>query len=198
MRLFLAIELDEAARRAIATEQQRLNNAIEHDGRSLPKWVRPEHMHLTLAFLGDVDAQRTDTLVNTMREAMPYQRFAIELGGLGVFPARGAPRVLWLGLRHGGTDVVEVQRLVVERLARLGIELERRPFHPHLTLARWRVSETTDRDGAAKVDRHAVVARIHVQAVTLVHSRLSPEGPRYSTLCEARLADWPPQPLESS
>ena len=198
LRLFVAIDLDEAARRAVAAEQRRLKEEIGHDSRPTLKWVRPEHMHLTLAFLGTVDERTTAVLVDAMREAMAYREFEVEFGGVGAFPPRGAPRVLWMGLRRGERDVVEVQRLVGARLVRIGVELERRPFHPHLTLARWREPRTTDRSRALRLDSSTVVARIHVRAVALVHSQLSQAGPTYSVLCEARLADEPGQPLKSS
>src|SRR5205085_10582838 len=100
----------------------------------------------------------------------------------------GAPRVLWLGVSSGEREVIDIQRDVADRLERLEIAREARPFHPHLTLARWRDSRPSDRRRLAGVDARETVARIDAAAITLVHSRLSSNGPAYTPLCEAPLA----------
>src|SRR5258705_11003161 len=83
-----------------------------------------------------------------MRAVIPHPPFRFELGGVGAFPPRGAPRALWIGVKSGAEHVIQVQSLLAGRLGRLegvGIERERRPFIPHLTLARWRESRPSDR-----------------------------------------------------
>jgi 2'-5' RNA ligase len=201
MRLFIAIELDDDARHAIASEQSQLQAALG-DGRSALKWIRPEHMHLTLAFLGDVDDGLVQSVVDAIGQPLQADRFAIVFGGLGVFPSRGAPRVVWLGVTTGVSEVHGVQREVAARVTRLGIVLERRAFHPHLTLARWRSPRPSDRRHLVTADRADEVARIAVHNVSLIHSRLSPAGPTYVSLCRAplscgQLGDSPGPPLQS-
>ena len=186
MRLFVAIELDDQARVAIAVEQNRLKRILG-DGRSTLKWVRPEHMHLTLAFLGEVQESRSAALIETMREPIARPRLAIAFGGIGMFPPHGSPRVLWLGVSTGEAEVIAIQRVVADRLRRLDVELESRPFHPHLTLARWRTSRSADRQRALSVDHDTVVARVNVHHVTLYQSRLSSAGPSYTALARATL-----------
>lgn len=187
MRLFVAIELDEEARRRIGAEEKRLQQVLGSRDRSTLKWVRPEHMHLTLVFLGELSEDRTGIIVEAMTRPIEGQRFGVGFGGFGVFPARGAPRVLWLGVMRGGQEVAAVQRQVVERVERLGIGLENRAFHPHLTLARWRAAVYADRHGVLASAGQQEVAGIDVDAVTLVESRLSSAGPTYRALCRARL-----------
>jgi 2'-5' RNA ligase len=189
VRLFVAIDLDEASRLAIAEEQTRLKASIEQGRGSSLRWVKPEQMHLTLVFLGNVTDDRSPAVVDTMRAAVPYRPFDIELRGIGVFPPRGAPRVLWLGLQRGAADVIEVQRLIAARLTATGVELEQRPFQPHLTLARWRESSPADRARAERIGRTDVLTRVTVRAITLIHSQVSSQGSKYSALCEARLAE---------
>ena len=92
MRLFVAIELDDPARVAIAVEQNRLKRILGEETRATLKWVRPEHMHLTLAFLGEVNDARSQALVEMMRQPIDRPRLAIAFGGLGLFPPQGAPR----------------------------------------------------------------------------------------------------------
>src|SRR5262249_49098694 len=97
VRLFVAVELGERARAAIAEEQGRLR-AIAAKG-SRVRWVGPEQLHLTLVFLGEVDPARAAGVVQAI--GRPIERAPIELtfAGIGAFPPRGAPRALWIGLR---------------------------------------------------------------------------------------------------
>jgi 2'-5' RNA ligase len=189
MRLFIAIELDDQARHAVAEEQTRLKAAFGDGDRSRLKWIRPEQMHLTLAFLGEVADSRSHLVVEAMRRPIRGDRFAVVFGGLGAFPPGGAPRVLWLGLMSGVRQVMDVQRQVADRVACLGIALDERSFHPHLTLARWRTSRESDRRRVLAAVRNDDVTRVDVEAVTLIHSRSSQAGPAYTALCHSRLGD---------
>jgi 2'-5' RNA ligase len=198
VRLFVAIDLNDAARAAIAEEQKRLRIAFDAAGRSTLKWVAPAHLHLTLVFLGEVEPTRADRVVDAMRRSIDVRPFSMVLGGLGVFPPHGAPRAMWLGLKAGAEAVIEVQRQVAERLARLGIAPDARPFHPHLTLARWRASRNSDRRRAIDADGQAPIARVEVEAVALIESRLSSAGPAYTALCHSRLGESAVPPLQSS
>lgn len=186
MRLFIAIDLDDAARAAIAEEQKRLSVAIG-DTRSSIKWVRTDHMHLTLVFLGEVLEDRAQAVVDAIGQPVPQAPFDLTFAGVGVFPPRGAPNVLWLGAAAGAGESVELQRRLAERVGPLGIQLERRPFHPHLTLARWKTSRGADRRRALEAATERLVARVHVGQATLYQSRLSSAGPAYTALTRATL-----------
>jgi RNA 2',3'-cyclic 3'-phosphodiesterase len=188
VRLFVAVDLTDGARRAIATEQERLAASLDRSARQSLKWVRVDHMHLTLEFLGEVEEGRAAGLVAQMGENIERAPFTIVLGGLGMFPPFGAPRVLWLGLQKGGAEIVELQRAVAGRLHEAGMTTESREFHPHLTLARWRSSRPGDRRSILSQDQAADVAGVDVTHVTLYRSQLSPQGPSYTALARARLA----------
>jgi 2'-5' RNA ligase len=185
MRLFIAVDLDDAAREAIAAEQKRLVAAIGGGGGL--RAVRPEQMHLTLVFLGHVDDAKVPEISTAVRAAVAERAFDLVFAGIGVFPPRGRPNVLWVGVADGARDVTTVQHEMASRVQRLGIELERRPFHPHLTLARWRDSRPADRMRALDAATNRAVARIRVDHVTLYQSRLSPAGPSYSVVARAAL-----------
>jgi 2'-5' RNA ligase len=195
--LFVAIELDEEARRAIGVEQKRLQDMLSGRAGAL-RWTRPEHIHLTLAFLGDVAPDRSRSVVDALQRPLPGGRFRVTFGGLGVFPPHGSPRVVWLGLSHGAREVLAVQRHVATRVTELGIALEDRVFHPHLTLARWRRARPSDRRRVLAATRPQDVAGIDVEAVAIVESRLSSDGPAYRVLGRACLGgDLAVQTLES-
>src|SRR5580765_4567627 len=185
MRLFIAIELDEPARAAIAAEQQRVVRALGDSARSL-KVVRADHMHLTLVFIGEVAEDRAQRIVEAMGRSVPVVPFVMEFGGLGVFPPHGAPRVLWIGVAEGAARATELQAAVADRLAPLGVEKEARPFRPHLTLARWRDGRRSDRPRLPEA--MTTVARTRVEFVTIYQSRLSSAGPTYTALARTALA----------
>jgi RNA 2',3'-cyclic 3'-phosphodiesterase len=186
MRLFMAIDLDEAARSAVSQEQRRLTAAFRDDRRSSIKWVPADHMHLTLVFLGEVDEARAAAIIEDVGADLPSAPFDLHFRDVGVFPPRGAPTVLWLGVASGAEASIALHRVLVERIARHGIALEQRPFHPHLTLARFRSSRPSDRQRVAAAGDRDVTA-VHVDHVTLYQSRLSSAGPSYTALARANL-----------
>jgi 2'-5' RNA ligase len=186
MRLFVAVDLDDDARGAIAAERKRLVDALGGGSSSL-RWVRIEEMHLTLEFLGEIDEARAAAVTEAMREDVNAAPFTMVCAGLGVFPPQGAPRVLWLGVASGYRELIALQRQIADRLASTGRAREPRPFHPHLTLARWRDACQADRGRVLAADRGAEVARVDVRAVTLYQSQLSAPGPRHTVLARAIL-----------
>ena len=198
VRLFVAIELPDEARLAITGEQTRIRRRLEGSKQSSIKWVTPDHLHLTLAFLGYVANERLETVVESMRQPLDAESFSLEFGGLGVFPPRGDPRVLWIGVKDGAEEVVALQRLVADRLARLELTLEERAFHPHLTLARWRSGGRSDRERVREQETAQRLVRIDVSDVTLMESRLSPAGSTYIALCHSRLREPAVPPLQST
>jgi RNA 2',3'-cyclic 3'-phosphodiesterase len=185
MRLFVAADLGEAARAALGVEQQRIREAL---GPAAPlKWVKPDLAHLTLVFLGDVDDTKAPEVIEAMGRDIPRAPFEVALEGAGVFPPRGAPRVLWIGIGTGAAELIALQRAVAVRLGTLGIAIDDRAFHPHLTLARWKASRPADRERALKAARRGAIARTHIDGATLYQSRLSPSGSVYTPLSRANL-----------
>lgn len=182
MRLFVAIELEERARAELVKEQSRLASACGARG---PRLVPPSHLHLTLVFVGEVDRARAAALTAAMAFDIDQTPYVIGFGGPGVFPSYGPPRILWIGLREGERETQALQAAVVERLQPLGVAPDPRPFHPHLTLARW---PRGGRGGGVSVDR--VPERIvhsKVAEVRLFESQLSAAGPTYTALATAHL-----------
>jgi 2'-5' RNA ligase len=132
MRLFIAIDLPDPVRAALAEAQSRLRR-----GDPAVRWAAVEGMHLTLQFLGEVEAGRAPDLLAALADisALP---FALRLGGLGAFPSADHPRVLWAGLAGDITALGDLQRAVTDATRPLGFIPEDRPFAPHLTLGRAR------------------------------------------------------------
>ena len=185
-RLFIAVDLNDDARQIIAALQKRIAAAMA-GSKSTIKWVKPEQAHLTLVFLGNVDAARASAVSDSVGHGVDAAPFEMVLAGLGVFPPYGAPRVLWIGVTDGGAELIALQREMEARVSPLGISLETRAFRPHLTIARWRESRPADRDRALGAADRGTIARVHVGSATLYQSKLSPAGPAYTALAHANL-----------
>jgi 2'-5' RNA ligase len=179
-RLFVALEIGSTAQSRLADEQERLAETIR--GSAL-RWTKRDQLHITLVFIGEVSEQRAASIAAVMREPLPHPPFRFALGGFGAFPPRGAPRNLWIGVKSGAEHVIRVQALVAERLETVGVERERRPFSPHLTLARWKDSRPSDRPRTTTASP-ATIASVDAHAVTLFQSRLSSAGSTYAQLVE--------------
>src|SRR5258705_7026135 len=115
MRLFVAVDLPEETKRAIAGEQKRIAAALVRTRDSL-KLVKPEQMHLTLLFLGEVQEPRVPPVIEAMNIAVDLPVFDIAFGGAGVFPPRGAPGVLWIGVTEGAAALTSLQSEIAERI----------------------------------------------------------------------------------
>ena len=194
-RLFVAIELSEAWKQALASLQRAMQAALLADQRTIGvrvRWVGPEGVHLTLKFLGEVPERRLGAIDAALRSAVPAS-LGIELamGLVGSFGDRHAPRVIWAGIAEQGAPGRDSHLLqLVERietwLQAAGFAREKRSFAPHLTLGR--LPETL-----SPVSREAVAAvtcavdppepaLLAVEHVALIQSHLGPGGARYERL----------------
>jgi 2'-5' RNA ligase len=182
MRLFVAIDLPPDVKQAIVKEQQRIVAAL-----ASVRLVKPEQMHVTLAFFGEVPDARVPSVVETINLDVEMPPFDIVFGGAGVFPPRGAPRALWMGVAEGAEHLVALQAVLAGRVAALGIGCESRAYRPHLTLARWRESRSSDRRTIETASVPAAIAAARVDHTTLYQSRLSSAGPQYTALARATL-----------
>jgi 2'-5' RNA ligase len=176
VRAFVALELDARLREAIGDLQARLRPRL--GGIRL---VRPDGIHLTLRFLGDTSPGQVETLrplLGAAAAACPAA--AARVAGLGTFPERGSPRVLWLGLDVPPT-VFDLQR-ACERAARAaGFEREERPFRAHLTLGRWRYRSPSPDLPPADLGTTAL------DSLVLFESDLRPDGAVYTPLARFAL-----------
>ena len=180
IRAFIAVAASEDIRSLVARVQDDLRGV----GADV-KWVKPDNVHITLKFLGNVPSDRVADLADAIRGAVRgLSEFDVAVVGTGTFPGgRRAPRVVWLGLGDGADRLREVAENIDANCAALGFKREDRPFRSHLTIGRVRrgsgkLAELAER--AAQVEYKPL--QLKVDRVNLVKSRLSPQGPTYTVL----------------
>jgi 2'-5' RNA ligase len=136
-RLFVAVPLPPDATTAIADLVGSVRAAGVPGGGRDVRWVRLDGLHLTLHFLGPTPDDRIGPATEAVRAAAAASApFDVSIGGAGAFPTAGRPRALWLGIRSGAAELVELARVVDATLVAAGWTFEPRPLSPHLTLAR--------------------------------------------------------------
>jgi 2'-5' RNA ligase len=184
VRAFFAIELGEPARRAAADVARRLRASPGGDG---VRWVRPEALHVTLRFLGDVEPARVAPLAGrAARDLAAFRPFVLRLGPAELFPTPSRPRVVALGLEPA-VALAELAAAVERAVVAEGFAPEPRPFRAHLTLGRVR-----DRRFPSVAALEVPAAEVAVEEAVLFQSELSPEGSRYTPLGRMPLGGEPP------
>jgi 2'-5' RNA ligase len=154
--------------------------------------VKPENLHVTLAFLGQTPDEKLGDVVEAAREgAAGVSGFSLAFDRAGRFPERGRPRVVWLGMSEGADSVLELGARVDAGLRNRGLRFDDRPLAPHLTLARVPDDATlAEAKTVATALGSIEVGRLHlpVAEIAVVQSVLSPNGPRYTALATVPLA----------
>ncbi len=183
LRAFIAVELPTGAREALGSITRDLQ-AVAPVG---VRWVRPEGIHLTLKFLGDIGAESVGPISQAMsRCAALVSPFDLFLGELGAFPSLKVPRVIWIGLGGALDALLGLQGSLEKEMERLGYARERRPFSPHLTLGRTREGVPTPQrrrvgDGVARASLK-IIEELPVKEIALIQSILKPSGAMYTQL----------------
>ena len=175
MRCFVAVPLPDGVRAAAMRVQDELRRACE--GADI-RWLRPDAMHLTLKFLGNVDEARLPAVGRALAEEIPRHAIGrLSLGGLGAFPAPQRARVVWLAVRDGAEALAAVAAAVDRTLGGLGFDVDARPYSPHLTLGRARnARRAPDLRPALAAPVSTDAGAWSPRAVVLFESRLRPSG----------------------
>ena len=187
-RVFVAVSVDAGLKHAIQRLQEQLG---EPCGKHVVRWVKPEQLHLTLKFFGNVGVDQFPELSNALRCACQgVTAFRLAIGGLGCFPSLQRPSVIWLGVSGEVEILGKLQKDIGLATNAFGDHSEVREFSPHLTIGRVKAAGHEARQ-AGLVIRNTPVGEIgswDVPGVELIQSTLSPEGSSYRQLASVPFA----------
>jgi 2'-5' RNA ligase len=184
MRLFVAIEIPEEIKKLLAEVQEKIKDSGVDAG-----WTRPEGIHLTLKFLGEVPEPKVPEIMTALSHATKEATgFRLELVGAGAFPNPKNARVAWIGISGEIGKLTRIQVAVEEAMVALGFKREDRSFTPHLTLGRIKFIRSRDRwlkalDGIKDVK----LSGFDVRSVSLMKSELKSSGAVYTELGRVEL-----------
>ena len=186
MRAFIAIGLPQEIKDFLSQLQEELK-ATGAD----VKWVKPDNIHLTLKFLGEIDDKKLEKIIEIIDEAAKEKdKFQVRISSLGAFPKIDFPRVIWVGIDTPDKDIKQIAESLEEKIAKIGIPKEDRPFSSHITIGR--TKSTLNREKLVqglknKVELGGKKLEFYATKITLFKSTLSPKGPIYEALKESNL-----------
>jgi RNA 2',3'-cyclic 3'-phosphodiesterase len=184
LRLFVGARVSLATVRALDEAVRALRRMPEVDATG-PRWVPAASYHVTVTFLGWTRPEVVAAIRDEVAAGLAgVGAFDLECRGLGAFPSADRARVLWAGVdATGGGRLGELAERVEEAAARLGFERERRAYHAHVTLARWKAPANVRRflDGVAE----QVYRSSWVDSLVLFESKMNSSGSEYS-----EVASW--------
>jgi 2'-5' RNA ligase len=187
MRTFVAIDIPDEIRSRIEVLIATLRRVPAN-----VRWSRPEALHITLKFLGEIPAENVDTVKLALHSLPDADPVTIRIAGAGFFPSERTPRVLWLGI-ESGPELGTVAAAIEQRLVPLGVPPDERPFSPHLTLGRIRAAngmallrDILSRQGALSMGSFTA------SEFFLYESQLAPGGSIYRKLARFSLSQQSP------
>jgi RNA 2',3'-cyclic 3'-phosphodiesterase len=184
IRTFIALELPPGLKQVLGDLQQDMRSRTD-----CVRWVKPEHIHLTLKFLGPTEESLVEpigmVLSNLAKGAVPFRT---QVAGLGAFPSSRNPKVIWVGMPGEQRDLLLFQEKLEDALALIGFTKEKRSFAPHLTLGRVR-------EGRGKRELEELIGHYEsrnlgsftADTIIFFRSDLQPSGPVYSALKTIKL-----------
>ena len=180
IRAFLAIDPPEVVLDNIQALQNRLKKSIQ----GAIRWVRPEGIHLTLKFFGDISAYDVENISEAIaNKTTNVPPITLEIRGMGAFPDLNRPRVIWLGINGQLAPLLSLQRDLEEVFSKLGFPKENRPFRAHLTMGRVKVPKgIIGLAPSVEAEGNLMAGNFTVGEITLFQSSLSPQGAIYSKL----------------
>lgn len=183
-RTFVAITIpDDLKAKAFEFEAGLRDQLGDADSQAV-KWVEEGNLHVTLKFLGEVADEKVGDVCGKIEEAVgTVQPFELEIAGVGAFPSKARPSVIWIGTLSGSEELKETSRLVEDSLEQIGFKREQKGFHGHITIGRVRrgVHGRQIAAGLAAADL-GTLGSFCVDSVSVMKSDLRPSGPVYSVL----------------
>ncbi len=165
-RLFVAVDLPEPVKNSIKSICGTIPDA---------RWVDVSQLHLTLRFIGEVDDGTFDSIKSSLAE-ITETRFSLTIRGVGCFPPKHAPRVLWVGIEDNEALIRLAEKVEQVLVRKCGIEPERRKFSPHITIARFRETSLSKVADYLAKNSSFRTETFPVNTFFLYSSKLTPKG----------------------
>jgi RNA 2',3'-cyclic 3'-phosphodiesterase len=169
-RLFVAIDVPDSIQRTLVDLDPHIHGL---------RWINGNQMHLTLGFFERVP-EDVDLRLREKLRAIEFKAFFLPIVGLGKFPAKGHPKVVWIGVGAGHPHLFQLYKRVQEAAFQSGLEPEERPFHPHVTLARCRDVPEGALRKFLKTNADPDLGMFRIEAFHLYSSELTLSGPIHS------------------
>ena len=169
-RLFVAIDLPEAVTGLLFGMNPHVPGV---------RWLKPEHMHLTLSFFGNVEASAEEILREKLA-AITFKPFFMPIARLGCFPPKGKPNVIWAGVGNAHPQLFHVYKRVQEAALGAGLEPDLRAWHPHITFARCRDVSPNAIGPFLKANADFDAGLVRVESFALYSSIPGPRGSAYT------------------
>jgi 2'-5' RNA ligase len=184
IRSFLAFELPLEIKNVVARVSEELRQSTLN-----ARWVKVDNIHLTVVFMGNIETEDIPAIAGGVKEVcQAFGAFDLSLKGIGCFPNRRNPRVLWLGLDGDLEPMSEFRDALQGHLADFGIKEEKRKFKPHLTLGRFRKPKKTDSKENQLLSKYEDISSsvCSLKELILFKSNLKPTGAVYT-----KVEAWP-------
>ncbi len=178
-RCFVALPLPQEYQKALPEIASAWDAAL----RSKVKWTTQGNWHLTLSFLGELEPDVLSSVQNVLH-TVDRHRFQLQAAGAGFFPAHKTPRVVWVGIKQGARACMQLAKDIESALLPLGFSPSKRPFRPHLTLARIKHPGSDDWASLLQWLQQRQWSSFEVDRFVLYASRLTPKGPEYRVINE--------------
>lgn len=180
VRSFLAFDIED---QTILRRFSYIQDLLTKSGADL-KIVKPQNIHLTIRFLGNIDPAMIDAIHKKMKR-ISFSPFEIEVEGIGAFPKLSYPRVVWAGIKKGTKELTDIFEKLEPHLRDLGFKTEIKGFNPHLTIARVRTGRNKTRLSELIQElADYKFGTIKAEYLRLKKSDLTPKGPIYANLRE--------------
>ncbi len=184
IRTFICIEIPESIKDRISKLQETLRRIDAQ-----VSWAKPSNIHLTLKFLGGVEASRIERISKALeRAANGISSFEVEVDGAGCFPSPRNPRVLWVGVSNVPEQAQQLYSNIEDELAREGFEREQREFSPHLTIGRIRTPHNAARVAEGLIASGFESETFMATEVIVMRSDLKATGSIYTPQAVIRLS----------
>ncbi len=185
-RIFIAIDISEEARQKAAEYAAKLRHSFS--GVRIG-WEQPEKLHQTLKFLGNVSERQVGAVQKALaRVAVSFPGFKANLTDTGVFPAKGRPRILWIGV-EADSNLAAIADQAEAECRLLGFRSDKRPFRPHLTIARLREPSRSADVVAQHLANRFEPVTFEVREIVIYESELRPAGSIYTKLASIPLRE---------